>query len=78
MIELIIAAEILGYTKKDYGYRLVTDNSTHWISFYGDKVQMYAYFTDDPECDKIYDTGVIAINADQLETLFDVLVKNHF
>ena len=68
-----------GYVKKDYGYRKVTENNTHWITLFGEgEFQMYAYFTEDIGMEKVYDTGVIDIaSPDELETLIKVLVSNH-
>lgn len=68
-----------GYEKKDYGYKKVTENNTHWITLFGEgKFQMYAYCTDDSEMDKVYDTGVIDKASElELQTLIKVLVANH-
>ena len=68
-----------GYVKKDYGYRKVTENNTHWITLFGEgEFQMYAYYTEGIGMEKVYDTGVIDIaSPDELETLIKVLVSNH-
>ena len=68
-----------GYVKKDYGYRKVTENNTHWITLFGEgEFQMYAYYTEDIGMEKVYDTGVIDIASPaELETLIKVLVSNH-
>lgn len=38
---------------------------------------MYAYFTEDEDFDKIYDTGVISVSESELQTLINVLNSNH-
>ena len=64
-----------GYIKEGYGYRKETRNNTHWITkFPGRKVQMYAYYGDR---EKIYDTGIISVNPEQLEMFINVLITNH-
>jgi len=66
-----------GYKKQGYGYKKVTDDNTHWITLYGDLIQMYAYFTEDEEREKVYDTGMVKVSNNELETLINVLVNNH-
>jgi hypothetical protein len=74
-----------GYKKEGYGthsfvkYKKVTENNTHWITLLdNDSLQMYAYFTEDSECEKEYDTGIVNVSGDELEILIKVLVNNHF
>jgi len=68
-----------GYEKKDYGYKKVTENNTHWITLFGEgEFQMYAYYSEDTEMEKVYDTGVIdKASSVELQTLIRVLVENH-
>jgi hypothetical protein len=66
-----------GYIQEGYGYKKVTEENTHWITLFGDNLQMYAYFTEDNECEKIYDTGIIEVSVDELQTLIRVLNHNH-
>lgn len=67
-----------GYIQKGYRYKKVTKNNTHWITLFIDKsLQMYAYFSEDPELEKIYDTGIIEVSKEELETLINILIKNH-
>ena len=65
-----------GYNKQGYGYRKIMGNNTHWITlFISGGFQMYAYYTDDEEMEKIYDTGVVEkITPKELEVLIRVLV----
>jgi hypothetical protein len=65
-----------GYNKQGYGYRKIMGNNTHWITlFISGGFQMYAYYTDDEEMEKIYDTGVVEkITPKELEVLISVLV----
>jgi len=65
-----------GYNKQGYGYRKTMGNNTHWITlFISGGFQMYAYYTDDEEMEKIYDTGVVEkITPKELEVLIRVLV----
>lgn len=67
-----------GYKAKGYGYVRKTLENTHWITlFKSGGIQMYAYFTEDEDCDKIYDSGIIDVSEDELETLIKVLIRNH-
>lgn len=67
-----------GYKEEGYGYKKVTENNTHWITLFdNDSLQMYAYFTEDSECEKEYDTGIVNVSSDELEILIKVLVSNH-
>lgn len=75
--QLIDFIEMSGYKKSGYGYKLVTTENTHWITVFQDCLQMYAYFTEDPECEKIYDTGNIKIDTLSLSYFINVLTKNH-
>jgi hypothetical protein len=65
-----------GYNKQGYGYRKIMENNTHWITlFTSGGFQMYAYYTNDEEMEKIYDTGVVEkITPKELEVLISVLV----
>ena len=38
-----------GYVKKGYGYTKVTKENTHWITFFDNSLQMYAYFSEDED-----------------------------
>lgn len=67
-----------GYTKQNYGYVQVTIENTHWVTLFEDNsLQMYAYFTEDAECDKIYDTGIISVTESELKSLINILIGNH-
>jgi hypothetical protein len=66
-----------GYIQEGYGYKKVTKKNTHWITLFGDNLQMYAYYTGDSECEKIYDTGIIEVSVDELQILIKVLNYNH-
>lgn len=66
-----------GYKEEGYGYKKVTENNTHWITLFDDSLQMYSYFTEDSECEKEYDTGIVSVSGDELQTLIKVLVSNH-
>ena len=74
MIDLITSNE---YTPKGYGYIRQTKESTHWITLFDDSLQMYAYYTGDEECEKIYDTGVVKLSSSELQTLIDIFIHNH-
>jgi hypothetical protein len=79
-----------GYVKKGYGYYKETNVGdedgecivSHWITVFGDPhknieidLQMYSYYKEDPEGEKIYDTSTVEVNESQLQVLIDVLVK---
>ena len=68
-----------GYIKKGFGFVKITENITHWITkFEGSSIQMYSYYTDDKEFDKVYDTGILnMICSSELDALIIVLTKNH-
>ncbi len=67
-----------GYIKKDYGYVKLTEENTHWITlFKSERLQMYAYFTEDEDFDKIYDTGILDISSEKLRTLIQIFNSNH-
>jgi hypothetical protein len=38
---------------------------------------MYSYYTEYPEGEKEYDTGLIKVSNDELRILIKVLVNNH-
>lgn len=70
-----------GYSKVGYGYKKLTDSGfgfeiANWVTIFssGD-VQMYGYNDSDPEGEKDYDTGIVKVTEDQLQTLIDILVK---
>ena len=67
----------MGYKKEGYGYKRVTDNNTHWITLFDDVLQMYSYYTEYPEGEKEYDTGMVKVSNNELRTLINVLVNNH-
>jgi hypothetical protein len=66
-----------GYLKEGYGYKKVTENNTHWVSLFEDCLQMYAYFTEDEELDKVYDTGNVKVSEAELHILIKVFNHNH-
>lgn len=74
MLEAIVSN---GYVQVGYGYKKVTEENTHWITLFDNNLQMYAYFTEDSEFDKIYDTGIIEVSVDELKTLIKILNYNH-
>jgi len=78
---LILRAINSEYKKEGYGYKKVTKENTHWITFFTangkTSLQMYAYFTEDPEMEKVYDTGIIRLTEDQLGIFINVLLENH-
>lgn len=67
------------YVKEGYGYKKITKDNTHWITFFekDNTLQMYAYFTEDNEFEKIYDTGIIKVSEQELQTLINILNTNH-
>lgn len=65
-----------GYKHLGHGYFTETTNNTHWVSILEDSIQMYAYFSEDQECENIYDTGIIKPNLDELKVLVDVFLKH--
>lgn len=78
----LIAIAVLdtnGYKKKAFGYFKVTKENTHWINFFDDGAfQMYAYWSEDPEFDKIYDTGIIReAGRIDLQFLITLFTSNH-
>jgi len=67
-----------GYVKIKYGYKKVTEKTTHWITvFEEDKIQMYGYETDDLELVSIYNTGIIFISPVNLQSFIDVFNSNY-
>ena len=66
-----------GYVQKEYGYVKEIGENTHWITLFKDsgELQMYAYFTEDEEFDKIYDTGIVSVNEYELQMLIKILAK---
>lgn len=80
MKEIVDTLTYKGYEKSGYGYKKVTENNTHWVTLFEKDglIQMYAYFTEDEEFEKIYDTGMIEnVTEGQLKVLIEVLVNNH-
>lgn len=73
-IPMILSA---GYAKKFFGYRKVTENYSHWITLFDESLQMYGYHTDDPEMEKVYDTGMITVESDNLNCLIDIWSENY-
>lgn len=67
-----------GYERKFSGYTKRIKGVNHWATFYeGNKIQLYAYFSTDREFDKIYDTGIIELSAEELKTFVLVLNRNN-
>jgi hypothetical protein len=66
-----------GYVKKGYGYTKVTKENTHWITFFDNSLQMYGYFTEDEDFDKVYDTGIVNVSDSELETLIKIFTTNY-
>lgn len=67
-----------GYHAEGFGYKKETEEVTHWVTlFEGDKVQMYAYETGDPEFSKVYDTGVVSMFPPLLRAFIQFFNKNH-
>jgi len=64
-----------GYSPKEYGFVKVMSENTHWITLFKENggLQMYAYFSEDTEFEKIYDTGIISVNEKELQTLINIL-----
>lgn len=65
------------FVPEGYGFKRVTKENTHWITFFEDKLQMYGYFTLDPECDKIYDSGIVKVVPARLQILISIFTSNH-
>lgn len=66
-----------GYIKEGFGYKRITVENTHWITLFDNCLQIYAYFTEDEECNKIYDTGIVSISGPELQIFIKVLTFNH-
>lgn len=67
-----------GYVESGYGYKRVSETYTHWITLFSSGgLQMYSYFTEDPEGEKEYDTGIITVSEDELQTLIKIFKKNY-
>lgn len=68
-----------GYQEKLNGFVKVTENNTHWITLFEDSqtLQMYAYFSEDPEFDSIYDTGIIDVTFEELNVLISIFTTSH-
>lgn len=67
----------LGYVPSGHGFKKLTENYTHWITFYDDVLQMYGYFSEDVDFNKEYDTGMVTITSNQLEQLIEIFTTNH-
>ena len=74
---LLGVVDLNGYTKHFYGYRKITKEHTHWITFFTETIQMYGYRTDDEDMDKVYDTGMVKVDNRQLQHLIDVWLLNY-
>jgi len=68
-----------GYVKEGYGYKKLSNENTHWITLFGPpsledskQLQMYAYFSEDESFEKVYDTGIIIVDKEQLNTLINI------
>lgn len=68
-----------GYQQEGYGYKKVTAENTHWVTVLGKgtEIQVYGYFTGDPEFENIYDTGIIQANPDTLQVLISIFTTDH-
>lgn len=67
-----------GYEKDHYGYKKTTKENIHWITMFDNgQIQMYAYWIEDTECEKIYDTGLVNVTEDELQTLIKVWMGNY-
>lgn len=67
-----------GFQKLEYGFKKVTSNEVssieHFITLYPpNKVQLFAFCGDEDE--KIYDTSIVEMTPDILQTFISVLVK---
>jgi len=74
---LLGVVDLNGYTKHFYGYRKITNEHTHWITFFTETIQMYGYRTDNEDMDKVYDTGMVKVDNRQLQHLIDVWLLNY-
>lgn len=78
-------AEVLNennFVLEGYGYKKVTKENTHWITFFENGLQMYGFNTYenkffDPSCEKVYDTGIIKIIPGRLQILISIFTSNH-
>ena len=68
-----------GYIRKGYKYIKNSPNNTHLITVFTGRgvVRMYAYYTGDEECERIYDTGKISVSNANLGMLIGILNLNH-
>lgn len=73
MYKLINTLIAVGFEKKGHGLKLVTTNNTHWVSIIGDKIQNYAYFSEDSEFEKIYDSGLITVTDVNTGKVIDLI-----
>ncbi len=75
MIDIILNN---GYVESGNGYKRVSEAYTHWITLFANgALQMYSYFREDPEGDKEYDTGIIYVSIDELQTLINIFKNNY-
>ena len=66
------------YLKSGYGYKKITNDKTHWITFFSnDQFQMYGYYTDDSSMEKIYDTGIIHTTETEIQILIDIFTVSN-
>lgn len=69
-----------GYIKHEYGYKKITEDNTHWITFFNKNkdIQMYAYGTEDEDMIDLYNTQILKdISEGELKTFIKVLVNNN-
>lgn len=64
-----------GYVQSGYGYRKIIGSIHHWITFYPPKIQMYAYDPENPEDEKEYDSGLVELSEENLETFIKIFNK---
>jgi hypothetical protein len=68
-----------GYVKLSHGYKKVTIDDgcsiEHFVTlFSGSKVQLFSYYENSDE-GKIYDTSIVEMTPEILQTFINVLVK---
>lgn len=67
----------MGYVPSGAGLKKETNETTHWITLFDDCLQMYGYESGWDEYESCYDTGIIKITSNQLETLIEIFTTNH-
>lgn len=77
--DLITLATRTGYQQLKYGYFKDTAQIRHWITFFDSGgLQMYSYFRDDLEMEKVYDTGILGqVTEPELRVLISTFLKEH-